>query len=224
MTWPTFFFGTLIQTIGVGMVAYAMYTEQSPLIFGMMALVGMGTGLRLMSAALHGIGIFRKDRAAVIGLLSLAFPLGGTIGLTIMSTVFNNTSNFDSSGDFSAIRDLPSALQAEYKESVKMGLVWSFVAITPLLLLSWFATFFLGNVKVGKGHGPDEDGTQNTVIEDIYLLTLLRDRHSKQGQEEADLMGNTVPVPRSVELKRGDGPMPALPGMHDSESAERRLL
>ena len=206
------------------MVAYAMYTESSPTIFGMMALVGMGTGLRFMSAPLHGIGIFRKDRAAVIGLLSLAFPLGGTIGLTIMSTVFNNTSNFDSSGDFSAIRDLPSALQTEYKESVKMGLVWSFVAITPLLLLSWFASFFLGNVKVGKGYGPDEDGTQNTIIEEIYLLTLIRGRRSKQSQEGTELMGNVTPEPGIVDLKRSDGPMPASPGMHDRESAERRLV
>jgi hypothetical protein len=175
MTWPTIFLGRFVQAVGLGMLAYAMYTEHSSTVFGMVALAGFGTGLRLMSAPLHGVGIFRKHRAAVIGLLSVAFPLGGTIGLTIMSTVFNNTPKFDTEGgDFSMIRFLPPEQQAEAKESAKMGVVWAFVAIAPLLILAWLSSFFRGNVKLGRGYGPDEEGMQNNIIEDVYLMTLIR--------------------------------------------------
>lgn len=228
MTWPTLFFGTLVQAIAAGMLAYAMYTEHSGTVFGMMALVGFGTGLRFMSAPLHGVGIFRKHRASVIGLLSLAFPLGGTIGLTIMSTVFNNTSRFDSESDFSTIRDLPPDLQAEYKHSAKMGIVWAFVAITPLLLLAWFCTFFLGNVKLGRGYGPDEEGIQNTIIEDVYLLTLIRGRGSEdQGNvvEGGEMVRGSLREPGGVGPKRGDGPVsPVSADGHRGNSSERRLL
>lgn len=236
MTWPTFFFGTLAQSIGVVMLAYAMYTERSSTVFGMMALVGFGTGLRFMSAPLHGVGIFRKQRAAVIGLLSVAFPLGGTLGLTIMSTVFNNTSQFESGTDFSAIRDLPPAMQAEYKQSAKMGIVWSFVAITPFLVLTWFCTFFLGNVKLGRGYGPDDDGTQNTIVEEVYLLTLIRGSRSQAQNNyvmEEELASGSTFKPRAetgrgseaVEPNRRETPgSPVSFGAHRVASSERRLL
>lgn len=230
MTWPTLFFGTLVQAIAVGMLAYAMYTERSATVFGMMALVGFGTGLRFMSAPLHGVGIFRKHRASVIGLLSVAFPLGGTIGLTIMSTVFNNTSRFDSDTNFSTIRELPPDLQAEYKRSAKMGIVWAFVAITPFLLLAWFCTFFLGNVKLGRGYGPDEEGTQNTIIEDVYLLTLIRGRRSQDtssavgdGEAAQGSTSRSQAQPANEALGRPDGAVSA-DGHRRIDSSERPLL
>ncbi|KAF4123607.1 Fungal trichothecene efflux pump (TRI12) [Geosmithia morbida] len=54
-----------------------LYKNDQPLIFGMLIIVCFGLGLGLMPGT-------------VIGLLALAVPLGGTIGLVIMSTVFNN--------------------------------------------------------------------------------------------------------------------------------------
>lgn len=107
MTFPPLFFGTIIEAVGVGVLAWALYNEHLPTIFGMMAMVGVGIGLRFMVAPLHGIGIFKNHRAALIGLMAIATPFGGTIGLTIMSTVFNNTSGLDyKHGDFSNIRDM----------------------------------------------------------------------------------------------------------------------
>lgn len=106
MTFPPLFFGTLIEAVGIGMLAWTLYNEQLPGIFGMMALTGVGIGLRFMVAPLHGIGIFKKHRAALIGLMAIATPFGGTIGLTIMSTVFNNTSGLDyKHSDFSKIQE-----------------------------------------------------------------------------------------------------------------------
>lgn len=102
------------------MLAWALYTEHTRAIFGMMALVGVGTGLRFMSAPLHGVGYFRKQRTAVIGLIGVSIPLGGTVGLTIMSAVFNNTSGMDADADFSHIRDQAPQVQEESKRMAKV--------------------------------------------------------------------------------------------------------
>lgn len=120
MTWPPIFLGTFIGAVGIGMLAWAMYNEHKATIYGMMALVGAGTGLRFMAVPLHGVGLFRKHRASVIGLLSVAFPLGGTISLTIMSTVFNNTSGLAADADFSQIKDLPDDIMQESKRKAKV--------------------------------------------------------------------------------------------------------
>jgi hypothetical protein len=40
--------GSTVEAVGVGVLAWALYTEHTPTIFGMMALTGAGTGLRFM--------------------------------------------------------------------------------------------------------------------------------------------------------------------------------
>lgn len=127
MTFPPLFLGTIVECIGIGVLAWAMHMEQSSTISGMMAMVGAGMGLRFMVAPLHGIASFKNSRAAVIGLMAIAVPFGGTMGLTIMSTVFNNTSGFDMHHtDFSKIRDLPDGARQEAIQGVKVYLepIW----------------------------------------------------------------------------------------------------
>lgn len=92
MTFPCIFGALLFQIVGLSVLAYGMDQKNKPLIFGMLAVTGFGLGLRLTTVTLHGVAQFRQNRATVIGLLALMVPLGGTIGLTIMSTVFNNAS------------------------------------------------------------------------------------------------------------------------------------
>ncbi|PWI73841.1 hypothetical protein PCL_09117 [Purpureocillium lilacinum] len=201
MTFPPLFLGTLIEMVGVGVLAWALYMERTATVFGMMALVGCGMGLRFMVAPLHGIGIFKAHRAAVIGLMAVAVPFGGTIGLTVMSTVFNNTSGLDSKhSDFSRLGELPEGArqQAVYDAKVseqwfnsfprmallteeQMGVVWAFVAIVPFMVLSWFCCFFLGNVMLGKKSAVDDDGdgSQDIVFEEPYLWSLLKGRRAR---------------------------------------------
>jgi hypothetical protein len=85
-------------------------------------------------------------------------PFGGTLGMTIMSTVFNNTSHLSRNSpyrDFSAVSQLPPDILRQVREDVKvrslawkrvglstnrniikqMGIVWAFVAITPILFM-----------------------------------------------------------------------------------------
>ncbi|CAG9949374.1 unnamed protein product [Clonostachys rosea f. rosea IK726] len=169
MTWPAIFLGTLVEAVGIGMMAYALYTESSPTIFGMMALVGAGGGLRMMASPLHGVGIFRQSRAAVIGLLTFATPLGGTIGLTIMSTVFNNVSNLETDGDFSAIRNMDPIAQQAAKHSAK----------------AFLCSLLLGNVTVAGKSNPAADEDHHIVMEEIFLLSLLRGRFNRNDYERA---------------------------------------
>lgn len=138
MTFPCVFLGTLVEAIGIGLLGWAIWAEKLGTIFGMMALVGCGSGMRFMASPLHGIGLFKNLRASVIGLMAVAVPFGGTIGLTIMSTVFNNTSGIDSSsGDFTKVQSSSSSseLKGQAIHDAKMGVVWAFIAITPFVAL-----------------------------------------------------------------------------------------
>ncbi|KAF4447358.1 hypothetical protein F53441_9102 [Fusarium austroafricanum] len=173
MTFPCIFLGTLIEAVGLGVLAWAIWADRLSVIYGMMALVGCGSGMRFMASPLHGIGLFRHLRASVIGLMAVAIPFGGTIGLTIMSTVFNNTSGLDSHSDFSSAHSPSGGADGQAVNHAKMGVVWAFVAVTPLVALAFPITWFVGNVKLGQGP-PGEDGPTDIVVKGSYLLKLLR--------------------------------------------------
>ena len=40
--------GTVIEAVGIGMLAWALYNETNSIIYGMMALVGAGAGMRFL--------------------------------------------------------------------------------------------------------------------------------------------------------------------------------
>ena len=123
MTWPSIFLGTLTEATGLGLLGWAIYDEHLPTIYAMMALVGLGSGLRFMASPLHGIALYKNMRASVIGLLAVAIPFGGTLGLTIMSTVFNNISGLSSSdGDFSKIQSQPADIRDKAIHDAKVCL------------------------------------------------------------------------------------------------------
>ncbi|KAJ3950670.1 uncharacterized protein N0V96_001821 [Colletotrichum fioriniae] len=91
-----------------------------------------------MPVPLHGVGYFPKKIAAVISLMAVAYPFGGTLGLTIMTTVFNNASGIGEDSplrDFEALSRLPAATQQQITHDAKMGVVWAFVAICPFMVL-----------------------------------------------------------------------------------------
>lgn len=136
MSFPPLFMGSLTETVGTAALTWALYNGHEPTIFGMMALVGVGIGMRFMVSPLHGIGIFKQHRATIIGLMAVAVPLGGTIGLTVMSALFNNTSGLDAKhSDFSKLHDLTPELRASALHNVKMGVVWAYVGIVPFMAL-----------------------------------------------------------------------------------------
>src|SRR6187402_450592 len=93
--WPlqTFFpmlLGTIIEPLGITILAVGINSDRLPLVYGMLALTGVGTGIRFMPGTLHGIGYFPNYKASIVSLMSLAVSLGGTFATTVMLNIFNN--------------------------------------------------------------------------------------------------------------------------------------
>src|SRR4029078_2062093 len=55
-----------------------------------LAISGGGTGLRFMPVVLHAAGIWATRIPAMQSLLSFMLPLGETIGIAMMGSVFSN--------------------------------------------------------------------------------------------------------------------------------------
>ncbi|GKT49949.1 efflux pump fus6 [Colletotrichum spaethianum] len=177
-TFPPIFIGSILEMTGIGLLAWAIYTEHNPTVYGMMALTGVGTGLRVMPVPLHGIGYFPRKIAAVISLMAVAYPFGGTFGLTVMTTVFNNVSGISNDSplrDVSALKNLPAVLQQQVTHEAKMGVVWAFVAICPFMVLCTIVASFLGNVYINKADD-GENERDNMIYEGVYLLSWFRKR------------------------------------------------
>ncbi|KAK4119111.1 MFS general substrate transporter [Parathielavia appendiculata] len=147
-TIPVLFLGTTSSALGITVLAWACHTEYTNLTYGMMALTGFGVGLNTNPGTLHALAYFPGMTAPITCLTTFAHPFGGTITLTIMSTVFNNRSG-------------------PKHENPKSGIVWAFVAVMPIVWLAVFITTFLGNVWIGK-NGNHE------VIQGSWFWNMLR--------------------------------------------------
>lgn len=179
--WPrgTFlplFLGSVIEAVGVGMIAWAMSTGHVASVYGMVAFSGVGTGLRFMPGTLHAVGFFPNDIASIVSLMGIATPFGGAVALTVMSTVYNNL----------------------VEQDAEMAFVWAFVAMCPLMGICIVCAACLGNVSIVKpGAGEEGEGeAKHVATNESYLLGLLRARKSKadrdavgiQEQGEADTL------------------------------------
>ncbi|KAL4974592.1 major facilitator superfamily domain-containing protein [Aspergillus desertorum] len=169
-TFPPLLFGAVAETLGLGIIIYAIRTGQSNILNGMMVLAGAGTGIRLMPSSLHASGAWPDRIASALSLLRSALPFGGTLGITIMGSVFNNkiaegvaSIQGYGSGNVSAqdlahggtsslafINSLPADAQVKVRTSGRDAIMWAYVAILPILGVGVLTTLFLGNVWIGK--------------------------------------------------------------------------
>ncbi|KAI1798557.1 MFS general substrate transporter [Daldinia bambusicola] len=201
--WPrqTFiplFLGSLIEAIGVGMLAWALYFEHTPTIYGMMALTGAGTGLRFMPCSLHAIGFFPNHVATVISIMAVATTFGGTLALTIMSAVFNNTSGISKDSplqnSYEALHKLPDEEKAHVIEGAKNGITWAFVALTPFMVLCILVSSCLGNVTIMKktdgAEGAEAEDSGNHLVHGSYLLSLIYGKYGKNDPEKSIELGD----------------------------------
>ncbi|KAL2759765.1 hypothetical protein ACRALDRAFT_1026476 [Sodiomyces alcalophilus JCM 7366] len=158
-TWHPIFLGSVIELIGIGVLAWALWREHDPTVYAMMALTGVGIGMRFMPVPLHGMAYFPKRIAAVISLSEISEPLGGTIGLTVMTTVFNNVAG------------------------IGEGIVWAYIAILPFMVLCVIASGLLGNVYISKDTDDEEDEQANTIYHGVYLWALLRGKGGSAAED-----------------------------------------
>ncbi|KAI0181965.1 MFS general substrate transporter [Hypoxylon sp. FL1284] len=202
-TFPPLFFAALIQTVGVGLLAWALYFEHTPTIYGMMGLTGVGVGLQYMPGSLHSVGFFPNNIATVISVLSVAGTLGGTLALTVMSTVFNNTSGISYNSAFQSeqTNNVPDEVKERGIEAVKNGIVWAFVALTPFMVMSVVAASCLGNVTITKGSNTNT--STHDVIHGSYLLSLFRNKGESErnrNPQVEEMMMEEPKEPRAVQV------------------------
>lgn len=166
-TLPSLMFGTTCSAVGVSVVAWACHADHTNLIYGMMALTGFGVGLTINPGTLHALAYVPGMTAAVSCLAAFCTPFGGTIALTIMTTVFNNRSG-------------PN------HEDPRTGIVWAFISMIPIIWVAVFITLFLGNVWLGK------DGNHE-LVHGYWILNMLRGRSLEKvkvtRKEDAGVVG-----------------------------------
>ncbi|KAJ5377634.1 uncharacterized protein N7496_005043 [Penicillium cataractarum] len=146
-TLPALLLGSITSSVGISVLAWAVHAGKTTVIYGMMALVGHGVGIRMNPASLHGLAYFPTMTAQISCLVSFAVPFGGLVGLTIMSTVFTNKSGLD-------------------QVDPQRGIMWAFIAMVPVMWLSVLLTTFLGNVWIRKDGGHE-------VVDGAYLWSFI---------------------------------------------------
>ncbi|KAF4152313.1 hypothetical protein CNMCM6069_002250 [Aspergillus lentulus] len=189
--------GTIAETTGFALLIWAISTQNTALINGMMVLAGAGTGLRLMPVNLHTAGVWPEKIAPAMSLMRFALPFGGTLGLTIMGSVFNNRlSRNTGSGDMAGldvhdgssleyIAGLPGPEQEAIRTAGKEAIMWAFIAIMPVIGLSLATGLVMGNVwikpersrqrqeQAETGGEETSEGGHSEVIYVPYLWALL---------------------------------------------------
>jgi hypothetical protein len=165
-TWFPLFVGTLIEPLGVTLLAVAINHGNLPWVYGMLALTGVGSGIRFMPGTLHGIGYNRKSISSIVSLMALAQTLGGTISTTVMLNIFNNhlhshqlsfsSNSAESSSSLESLSSLSVSAREFFKSTAKDGIVLAFFAITAFLWLGLMAMSCIGNVRIGTKGRADE--------------------------------------------------------------------
>ncbi|KAF3940875.1 hypothetical protein ABW19_dt0209392 [Dactylella cylindrospora] len=209
-TWLPMFVGSWIEPIGLGLLTYALTKRNVPMVNGFLALSGVGTGIRFMPGTLHAVGMEPKRIAQVVSLMGFVLPLGGTLGLTMMGSVFNNeiSKGFGSVGASNAleghdtgrssqsieeIHNLPPEILDGVVEVTKKAVVWSYVSIIPLIALGGVAACFLGNVQITGTNLEDLDKEERKgeIVDEPYLFWLLKHRR-RLGKKEEEIPLKTV--------------------------------
>lgn len=133
-TFPPLLLGSVTSAVGITVLAWAAHKGPTSTILGMMALTGHGVGMRVSPSVLHGLAFFPDMTSQITCLVSLAIPFGGTVALTLMSTVFNNKSGPDN-------------------QNAREGIMYAFVSLVPFMWLCVVGTMFLGNAWILEDGG-----------------------------------------------------------------------
>ncbi|KAF2279626.1 MFS general substrate transporter [Westerdykella ornata] len=204
-TYYTLFAGSIIEGLGLALLAWAVSSRQKALVNGMLALSGVGTGLRFMPVILHAAGIWPDRIPAIQSLLSFVIAFGETLGISIMASVFSNKYQSglhsiigNSSGaihgppSLEVLAGLPAEQRLAVEDLAAKAVMWAFIAVLPIMGLSIVAALCLGNVWIGKAPRKGQHGTvaseetKGYVLYGLFLWSLLR-RTAKRDREEVEI-------------------------------------
>lgn len=167
--------GSISSAVGITLLAWGINVGNLNLIYGMMSLAGFGVGIRMSPSTMHGLAYFPNYTASITCVFAFALPFGGAVGLTIMSTVFNNK-----------ITD-----QITYSDA-KEAIMFAFYSILPFMWLCVILNTFLGNTWV-------KDDGNHEVVNGAYLWSLItRRKLVRESRTRGDGGWNTA---TSVEMK-----------------------
>lgn len=218
--WPrqTFFpllWGSIVEGVGLALLTYSISIRHQTMVKVFLAVAGAGTGLRFMPVVLHAAGIWSTRIPSMQSLLSFMLPLGETIGISMMGSVFSNKLDLflsrindpangitlPTSGppSLDLLNDLPPAAKMDVQNAAARAVMWALVSVLPFVGLSIVASIFLGNVWIGKAAKQSKSGKpgraaqKGKVMYTVYLLAVLsgsvmaqkQDLDVNQGHEEA---------------------------------------
>jgi hypothetical protein len=208
--WPrqTFFplmWGSIVETVGLSLLTYAVSIRDQTLVKVFLAVAGAGTGIRLMPVVLHAAGIWSTRISNVQSLLSFMLPLGQTIGISMMGSVFSNKLgkylshiasqnigvNLPVTGPptLEVLNNLPPAVKQDVQNAAARAVMWALVSVLPFVGLSLVASICLGNVWIGKGGKAAKNGKPGREVEkgkvmyEAYLPALVTGRVQAQRKD-----------------------------------------
>jgi hypothetical protein len=203
-TYYTLMTGSILEGLGLALLAWAVSIRRKALVNGMLAVSGAGTGLRFMPVVLHAAGIWPNRIPAMQSLLSLMIPLGETIGISMMGAVFSNKFNqglrslsdgvsTDGPTNLDILDDLPPALKEAVQHAAAKAVMWAFISILPFMGISIVASLFLGNVWIGKDakHGKDGKVARKEIKGMVYygwFVFALLTGGVNQGKQEIEIL------------------------------------
>ncbi|KAI1535667.1 AraJ Arabinose efflux permease [Pyrenophora tritici-repentis] len=205
-TYSPLLLGSIVECLGLTLLTYSVYIRNTIMVKIFLAVAGAGTGLRFMPVVLHGAGIWSTCISSMQSLLSFMIPLGETIGISLMGSVFSNKlatflaqvnartygTALPATGipSLELLDKLPEAVKQDIQNAAAKAVMWSFVAVLPFVGLSLGASVLLGNVWIGKPvraakkNSPARGAEKGKVMYGMYVLALLKGRI---GESKLDL-------------------------------------
>lgn len=197
--------GSIVEGVGLALLTYSISVRNQTLVKVFLAVAGAGTGLRFMPVVLHAAGVWSTRIPSMQSLLSFMLPLGETIGISMMGSVFSNKLStglasiatrtpelhLPSSGppSLDVLNSLPATTKTEIQNTAARAVMWSLVSVLPFVGLSIIASIMLGNVWIGKAAKKGKEGKpghveqKGKVLYGMYLPTLLTGSLAAQKQE-----------------------------------------
>jgi len=202
--------GSVVEAVGLALLTYAVSIRHATMVKVFLAVSGAGTGLRFMPVVLHAAGIWSTRVPSMQSLLSFMIPLGETVGIAMMGSVFSNKlttflAGIDNSGSgielpatgahsLELLNSLPPAIKQEVQHAAAKAVMWSLISIMPFMAAAIVASCFLGNVWIGKtAEKSEESGGQEhksaqeaevgKVLYGVYVAAWFMGRLEEQKQD-----------------------------------------
>jgi hypothetical protein len=193
-TFSPLLIGSIVEGVGLALLTYSISIRHTTMVKIFLAVSGVGTGLRFMPIALHAAGIWSTRIPSMQSLLSFMVPLGETVGIAMMASVFSNRlSTFlakinDLANGISLpatgppslelLNSLPTAVKTEVQDAAAKAVMWSLISVLPFVAAAIVASCFLGNVWIGQSARKGEEGIPareaetGKVMYGFYVLVL----------------------------------------------------